>query len=173
MKLIVISDTHGRRSRIDDVLALHARYDWLLFLGDGLRDLGEGAYGGLAAVRGNCDVFSLFGGISTVPTERVIDADGIKILMMHGHEKGVKSGTERAAAYAAERGADVLLYGHTHVSDERYFPTGTELCGMAIKKPLYVFNPGSLGEPRDGKPSFGVIEIKNRQILLSHGFLKT
>lgn len=170
MKLLVISDTHGRGSRIGQVLSLHPRYDMLLFLGDGLRDV-DSNIGGVVAVRGNCDSFSLFGDSRSVATERMIDADGVKILMMHGHEKGVKSGIERAAAYAAERGADVLAYGHTHIPEEKYYPAGTELCGKVLEKPLYVFNPGSLGEPRGAKPSFGVIEIKKGQILLSHGYL--
>ncbi len=89
--------------------------------------------------------------------------------MMHGHEHGVKSGIERAAAYAAQRGADVLLFGHTHEPMEKYFPVGTRLGEVTLEKPLYVFNPGSLGLPREGCATFGVIEIRRGQLLLSHG----
>ena len=60
MKLIVISDTHGRPSRILEVLKRHPSYDALIFLGDGLRDIDyvSDEIHGLYAVRGNCDGFS-------------------------------------------------------------------------------------------------------------------
>ena len=172
MTVLVLSDTHGRRGRIEDVLSLHSRYDYLLFLGDGLRDI-EGVsvtVNGLCAVRGNCDVFSL-GALCDEPTERVLCLDGVKILMMHGHTHSVKSGMERAAAYAYSRGADILLYGHTHVEDNTYFPEGSHIGGVVTERPMYVFNPGSLGEPRYGKPSYGVMEIRKGSVLLSHGTL--
>ncbi len=171
MKIVVISDTHGRRARISEVLSRQGRYDLCIFLGDGLRDFCIDESERLCAVRGNCDAFSSFCEMRDVPSERAIDADGFKVLMMHGHEWGVKSSHTRAAAHAASMGADVLLYGHTHVPEEKYYPEGSELCGVVLQKPLYVFNPGSLGVPRDGNATFGVIEIKNGQILMSHGSL--
>ncbi len=167
MKLIVISDTHGRAHRIEEVLSRHNGYDMLLFLGDGLRDLYGKEYLGAVCVRGNCDTFLPCG--EAVYAERMLDADGVKILMMHGHEWGVKSSHARAAAHAARLEADVLLYGHTHTAEEKYYPEGSELCGCVLEKPLYVFNPGSLGKPNGADASFGVIEIKKGQILLSHG----
>lgn len=166
MKIIVISDTHGRRDRVAEVLSRHARYDALLFLGDGLRDLDTSELCGLAAVRGNCDLFS-----ADALTERVLTLDGVKILMTHGHTYSVKSGTERLAAHAASLGADVALFGHTHIATEKYISDGTELCGTRLEKPLYLFNPGSLGEPRGALPSFGVIEIRRGKVLLSHGYI--
>ena len=154
MKLIVISDTHGRRGRIKDVLSL--------------RDLDGEALSGLAAVRGNCDGFSLFSPQGTV-TERMLCFDEFRILMMHGHEHNVKSGTDRAIAHAAAKGADILLYGHTHVREEKYYPEGTLIGGVTLERPLWVFNPGSLGQPSDGISSYGIIEIRNGSVLFSHG----
>ncbi len=167
MKIIVISDTHGRSERIDAVIKRHRSYDMLLFLGDGLKDFFGKEHLGAITVRGNCDSF--FASSQAVPTERLVYADGFKILMMHGHEFGVKASFERAAAHAVKEGADVLLYGHTHIPIERYYPAGSEFCGVRAEKPLYVFNPGSLGQPREREATFGVIEIKKGQILLSHG----
>lgn len=172
MKIIVLSDTHGKSYRIDDVLQRNRDYDALLFLGDGLRDFGGKSYSCFSAVKGNCDGFSFFGASLDAPAEQLITLDGYKFLMTHGHTRSVKSGIESAMAYAYERGADVLLYGHTHIADERYYPEGSELCGKTTDRPMYAFNPGSLGEPRGGEPSFGVIEIRNGQILFSHGILK-
>lgn len=171
MTILVISDTHGRKNRISDVLLLHKKYDALLFLGDGLRDFEyiQDDLCGFAAVKGNCDGFSFFSAEESAPTERMLCLDGVKILMMHGHSHSVKSGTDRAAAYALARGADVLLYGHTHIAENTYYPIGSNIGGAVTERPLYVFNPGSLGEPRYGAPSYGVLEIRNGSVLLSHG----
>ncbi len=171
MRIVVISDTHGKSSRIDEVMARQNGYDMLLFLGDGLRDFFGKEHFGAICVRGNCDSFFAEGLGACVPAERMLDADGFKILMMHGHEWGVKASYERAAAHAVSMGADALLFGHTHKAMEKYYPAGSEFCGTASEKPLYIFNPGSLGCSREGKPTFGTIEIKNGQLLLSIGEL--
>ncbi len=165
MRLVVLSDTHGKKERIKEVLERTRGYDALLFLGDGLRDF-DGCESGLVCVRGNCDAF-VFG--TDAPTERMFYADGTRLLLMHGHEWGVKSGIERAVAHAYNLGADALLFGHTHVPLQIYYPVGSQLCGITIERPMYAFNPGSLGAPCVEGASFGAVEIRNSQILFSHG----
>ncbi|MBQ9783801.1 MAG: YfcE family phosphodiesterase [Clostridia bacterium] len=175
MTALVLSDIHGRRDRVEEVLARHRNTDAVLFLGDGIRSLPYEACtaGGrlFAGVRGNCDGFCLFGDSYVYTEELLLNLGEYTVMMMHGHTRSVKSGIERGARYAAERGADLLLYGHTHVPEERYFPAGTEIGGYVLQKPLWVMNPGSIGEPRGGNPSFGVVELRHGQILLSHGTL--
>lgn len=167
MRIVVISDTHGRREAVREVIERQGAYDALLFLGDGLRDIDEGT-AGLVAVRGNCDGF--FG--ADAPVEQLLTLDGVRIFMTHGHVYSVKSGTERLLSHAHALGADIAIFGHTHVPLERYVPAGTVLPdGMLTERATYLFNPGSLGAPRDGKPSFGVIEIRGGKSLLSHGEL--
>ena len=172
MKFLVISDTHGRRDLVEELLSMHQSRDGLLFLGDGIRDVSpvDCSEGGklFGAVRGNCDMLSTYEGYE-YPEELFLRLDEYNVIMMHGHTHGVKSGIDRAVAYAAGRGADVLLYGHTHVPMEKYFPAGTEMFGMKIEKPIWVFNPGSLGAYGDGGHSFGLLQIRKGQILLSHG----
>ena len=167
MTLLVISDTHGRIDRVRDVLRIHSEASAVIFLGDGLRDLPEELIccerPRLYAVSGNCDPFSV-GGFS-LGEEALLDFGAYRFLLMHGHRHGVKSGRENALAYASVRGADVLLYGHTHVPEERYIPADGD------GRPTWVFNPGSLGAPQDGVPSYGLIQIRDRQILFSHGTL--
>ena len=171
MKIIVISDTHGRSDRIREVLRRHRSYDALLFLGDGLRDFAEleSEPCCFRFVGGNCDGVSFS---SDVPTELTLNLDGVRIFMTHGHGYSVKSGRGALAARGMALDADVVLYGHTHVREERYLPEGTTLCGVTSQKGMYLFNPGSLGAPVDSCPSFGVIEIRNGQVLLSHGEIK-
>lgn len=173
MKLLVLSDTHGRRDRVESVLTLHSDADAVLFLGDGLREtvsLCEDRGLRLESVRGNCDFFGFFG-VNTVPEEQMLSFGAYTVLMMHGHTRDVKSGTDRAIACAAQREAELLLYGHTHVRRESYLPVGTEVGDLILKKPLWVFNPGSLGNPCGGPPSYGLIQIRGRDLLLSHGSL--
>lgn len=177
MTYLIVSDTHGRRDRLEEVVRRNPGADGLLFLGDGLRDTGEvrTMFAGRTweAVKGNCDGFFLnSSGISGVTEELFLTLGEYHILMMHGHIHGVKGDPEWAVRYASERGADVLLYGHTHIAQENYYSAGTCLSdGYCLPRALYTFNPGSLGEPRCGKPSYGVMEIRRGGILLSHGTL--
>lgn len=170
-KYVIFSDVHGRRDRVQELLARHRDASGFLFLGDGLRDLDQTLFSSngsaLVCVRGNCDSF-----VSDVREETMLDLGGVRLLLMHGHRYSVKSGLDRALAYASERGADALLFGHTHLAEERYFPEGDELSdGTRLARPTWAFNPGSLGEPRDGKPSYGLLQIRNGQMLFSHGTL--
>ena len=164
MKLIVISDTHGRPSRILEVIERNKSYDALIFLGDGLRDIDYVSVQihGLYAVRGNCDSFFADG----IGEELFLRFDEYNIMITHGHRYGVKRGIETAAESAARKGADLLLYGHTHTPLEKYIPAGEKIGEMILQKPLRIFNPGSLG---DGEGSFGIIEIRGNSILMSHG----
>lgn len=175
MTILVLSDTHGMTDRVQEVLSRHTRSDALLFLGDGIRDLPDEVYSHptrlFGGVRGNCDFFSPSHAKYSFSDELLLNVDAYTVMMMHGHRHSVKSGTDAAIRYAASRGADILLYGHTHIPEERYLPEGSEIGGIRLKKPLHVFNPGSLGYPPDGVPSFGVIEIRNGRLLFSHGTL--
>ena len=171
MKLLVLSDLHGRAERAEGVISLHRDAEAVLFLGDGLRELSELCTRmGITpiCVRGNCDFFSMLGG-ADAPEERMLRFGDFKILMTHGHRQGVKHGTDTAIAYAVSRGADLLLYGHTHLAEEQYLPEGTELGGLRLSRPLWVMKPGSLGEPRGGAPSYGLVQIRGSSLLLSHG----
>ncbi len=174
MKLVVLSDSHGRADLIRAVLERHKDAEAVLFLGDGLRDLSRltDLPPNLTpiAVRGNCDLLMGWGQ-EEPPTERMVAFDRFKILMMHGHTRGVKHGMETAAEAAASRGADLLLYGHTHAAREAYLPEGERVGGGILTKPLWLFNPGSLGESGTGRPSYGLVTIQQGQLLLSHGSL--
>ena len=177
MKLLVFSDVHGRSDRAEDVILLHKDADAVLFLGDGLREVERLSFDRPSlspiSVRGNCDGFSFLGASGDAPTERMLAFGGMKILMLHGFTPyDAKYGTLPLIAYAERRGADILLYGHTHQREERYLPEGSELGGGILSdRPMWVMNPGSLGRPSDGVPSYGLVQIEGGRALLSHGTL--
>lgn len=169
MKFLVISDVHGRYEKITRLLSMHRDIDALMFLGDGLSDLERaGVYESgvtVFAVRGNCD-FSSFLRAERVDNELSLSLDGYRFLLMHGHTRGVKHGMTNAIYAAREKDADILLFGHTHEPLESYIPAGSD---YSLDKPLRLFNPGSLGASGDGWGYFGLIEIRGKDILMSHG----
>ena len=113
-KLLVLSDSHGGRAAIERVLMKESKsIDALIFLGDGLRDLELAltlcpklrAY----SVAGNCDYGAL------EPTDGLAAFDGVVIFYTHGHMYGVKYDLDTLADAASARGAEVALFGHTHI----------------------------------------------------------
>ncbi|MBE6597703.1 MAG: YfcE family phosphodiesterase [Ruminococcaceae bacterium] len=169
---LILSDSHGRTDRIEEAVRRAGKVDQILFLGDLTRDIeGMSFDAPVISVRGNCDGFSLFGD-SGIPEERRISVGEYTVLMMHGHTASVKHTTLNAIAKAQAADADVLLFGHTHIPICEYLPEGYELYGARLKKPLYIFNPGSIGRPAEGRPSFGIMTVRRGGgILLSHGYL--
>ena len=169
MKLLVVSDIHGRGEYLDRAMMLNSDLDGVFFLGDGARDIDTEKIIGMgrsfSGVPGNCDpIYTPLG--YPFSEELLLRPCEYTVMLTHGHSYSVKSGYERAAAYAYKRGADILLFGHTHIPMEKYIPAGSELGGIITERPLRVMNPGSL---REG--SYGLLQIKNGDILFSHGNL--
>lgn len=171
MNFLILSDSHRSRENIRRAVELNRRADAILFLGDGIDDFeGENSFMGtpLFKVRGNCDAFS-FSDLRNAPEELSLNFEGRHILMMHGHRFGVKSSYERALSYAYQKGADILLFGHTHLPTEKYIPCGEELCGTVFERDMYLFNPGSIGQRTDGAYHFGTLSISQKGLLFGHG----
>ena len=168
MNILVISDSHGHRDRIKEVLERQIkRPDALIFLGDGLSDVDWCDTSGIALfkVRGNCDSVFL-NDMTNAPDEQIINLDGIRIMMTHGHNYGVKSTLTPLMNAAARNKADVLLFGHTHEGFEMTLMPENDL-GIKLEKPLYIMNPGSLGSYA---ATFGIVSSDSQgRILLSHG----
>ena len=164
---LVISDSHGRA---DLLLRAYERVraDVVLFLGDGQRDLNVIPDDvTLRTVRGNCD----WSNALNAPLVRVEEIGGYRIFMTHGHVQGVKWSIDEAVASAAAAGADVLLYGHTHIPFEKTYPMGAKCAETVLKKPLLVVCPGSIGEPPDGIPSFATLTLAPAGVLAGFGKL--
>ncbi len=163
MKIIIMSDIHSSLECASEVLSRHCSAEYFLFLGDGerafnhLRDFYPKM--GFLGVAGNCDGFKLFGA-EELPDERTADLGGVKVYMTHGHRTGT---TDNVLGFRAwSKGADVALYGHTHIPHMGEY---TASDGKIVK----IFNPGSVGNPRGGSAaSYGIMEIKEGKIALKH-----
>ncbi len=148
-ELLIVSDSHGNRDGLRAVLAAHPKANLLLFLGDGLTDLisvqQDTPCPMLYEVRGNCDFDK------SVPADRLVTLGGLLLFMTHGDGYQVKLTTGPLLRAAAQRGADIVLFGHTH---SPYY---------AYTDGVYLFNPGSLSSPRVGRPTYGLLTIEDGQ----------
>ena len=149
MRILVVSDTHGRYQPLLDVVDKHPEAAMVLHCGDGEADLRRlmEAYPQkrIFGVCGNNDFYS------ELPLSDVVTANGVRIYMTHGHT--LRGGIDKLMARAREANAQIALYGHTHVA-KAFYEDG-----------LYVLNPGSLSRPRAGGKSYGIIDITNAGIM--------
>lgn len=146
MKILIVSDTHGRHGNLDEVLEREGNIDALLHLGD-IED-GEHYIEAVA----DCPVHLLSGNndyFSHLPGEKEIKIGKYRVFMTHGHGYYVSVNTKRLREEASRRGVDIVLFGHTH---KPY---------MDVEGDLKVINPGSLSYPRQEgrKPSYVVMDI--------------
>ncbi len=165
MKCLVFSDSHGSILGMKRAINMHPDAEVIFFLGDGLSDLESLIYDrsrAYIAVRGNCDSHGILGDVMVKKTDS-ITLLGHRIFLTHGDLYGVKYGLDGIRGLAVDHNADIVLFGHTHQPLEKYIPT--EDGGY------YLFNPGSIGGGFGTKSSFGVINLTEQGILLSHGFL--
>lgn len=146
MKVVIVSDTHGSHRNLEKVLEEEKPMDMLIHLGD--VEGGEDYITALAdcpthIVRGNNDFFS------DLPGEEEFMMGGYHMFISHGHYYYVSMGEERLKEEARARGADIVMYGHTHK------PTLTR------EEDLITLNPGSITYPRQEgrRPSYMVMEI--------------
>ena len=165
MKALIFSDSHGRCDAMKTVWQLHAHNtDAVIFLGDGPADFSFLPKDvPLYAVRGNND---FFGELASLPYERTITFDGLRIFLCHGHTRYVKSTMVHLIRHAQEIKADAVLYGHVHRPEGQYLNEE-----VTAAKPLHIFGCGSIGLPFDGKRAFGILETDRGKLLLTHAVL--
>ena len=148
MKILVISDSHGNVENVNRAVN-SVEFDHLFFLGDGIKDLGNLVYAdNVHFVRGNCDFFS------SEKLEEMIELDGVRFLLVHGHTFAVKKGLGALINYAKEEQANFVLFGHTR-----------EFLQQNIGD-ITVLNPGSISNARGGKSTFAVVEINAGKTLV-------
>lgn len=150
MKLGVVGDIHGNHSGLEQALDRMGEIDGLLFTGDGFGDIQQ--LRGMTdltiwGVRGNCDFYSDFS------DEAMLDLASFSIWLTHGHLYRVKSGLTRLAAAGKAKGAQLVVFGHTH--QPLY----------SVSPELILFNPGTLCAERSyGRIGYGLIELNDQGI---------
>lgn len=150
MKILVLSDSHSTlsfmRRCIDAV-----KPDMLIHLGDhfddGVAMKEEYPHIPLYQVPGNCDRYRCPPNQPEILIPRI---GGVTLYMTHGHCHKVKIYLGALLRDARASGAQIALYGHTHVADCHQEEDG-----------LWVLNPGSCGYFGG---SAGLLEIKDGRI---------
>lgn len=151
MKILCISDSHGAVGNLYDVLEKEKDTKYVIFLGDGLRDL-DGLesvflYKTFLKVQGNCDILSF------EPTFNSVFLENKKIIFTHGHIHSVKTSLLNLKQTAKENNANICLFGHTHTSFCEFFDG------------CLFLNPGSLNQNKANKATYAVINITDGKIL--------
>ena len=146
MRVLIISDTHGRHTGLDRVLEEAGEIDMFIHLGDveGGEDYINAVVGcEKHMVKGNNDFFS------DLPREEEFYIGGYKVFITHGHTYYVSLDPEYIRGEGEARKADIVMFGHTH---KPYFEQ---------KDGLTVLNPGSVSFPRQEgrKGSYMIMEI--------------
>lgn len=154
MKIGVISDTHGNLTAVEKAVEVVGKVDLWLHAGDYSQDSKwlENLTGiPIVAVKGNCD------GTVNVKVDEFISFANYTIWLTHGHRYQVKQNLTELCYWARQYGANIVVYGHTHI------PT------IINDEDIIIFNPGSASlPPRDQKSTCGVIEIKDGNIAAYH-----
>jgi putative phosphoesterase len=145
--IAIFADTHGSRgNRLEDEALTAARdADVVLHAGDFTTEAA------LEAFRSECDrLFAVHGNADDaavrdrLPTARVVEEGGVRFAVTHRRDGG-RTGL---AMFGRSRGADVVVFGHSHR------PTVVETDDVRL------LNPGSHADPRGNRPGFATLEAR-------------
>lgn len=148
MKVIVVSDSHGSKTEIQELMSKYnGKVDGFIHCGDSELSSNDPAMTGYLAVRGNCDMDSAYPELLTEVF------DNVKILATHGHLYNVKMTLMNLHYKAKENNADMVFFGHSH-----------QLGAEVIDGVLFV-NPGSILLPRGrSERTYALIESRGKSI---------
>ena len=146
MKVLVMSDTHGRNQNILSTIEKVSPIDLLIHLGDYGR--GEDYIEAMAPcptemVSGNNDFYN------GLPKDKLIHIGKYTILLTHGHRYGVNHNAVDILEVAKRNQANIVMFGHTHIPM------------IDLSRECWLINPGSLALPRQyGRiPTYIIMEI--------------
>lgn len=147
MKVLIVSDTHGKDENLEEIVLRETPFDYFIHCGDveGREIFMEALVEcPCTIVSGNNDFFS------DLPREVMIQLEGHRILVTHGHYYGVSMGLYEVLDEGKARECQVVLFGHTHRPVEE------------TEEGILLLNPGSLSYPRQEgrRPSYAVMELQ-------------
>ncbi len=150
MRILVVSDTHGDVYNLGKVIRKHKDAEVIIHCGDGADDVQALKFlytdRMFISVRGNCDF------CCDSPNLEFITLEGKKLFITHGHFYNVKYDLLKLTLAAKEAGADMALFGHTHLQTNIY------------DDGLYLLNPGSL---QGYKGNYAIVDISDKGILVN------
>ena len=149
MKALIFSDSHQNVGAMQRIIEKEKDISYIIHAGDVFSDVEELMMlyprKNFIYVIGNNDLF-----VKDEPTERFFELFGVKIYLTHGHKENVKYGIYKLYMTAREKGADLVIFGHTH---RKFIEEEEGIC---------LFNPGCASS------SYGILEINKGKFSLSH-----
>lgn len=160
MRIGIISDTHGSLYYFEKALEAIGKCDYMLHAGDVLyhgprnplpdgyspKELAEriNSINNIVFASGNCDsdVDQMVINHPIQSPYAFLNIGSLRILVCHGYKDSI----ENLVEYAAKLGANVFVFGHSHVKK------------LYMSNSVVVLNPGSTSLPKDGTHSAAVIE---------------
>ncbi len=145
-RILVFSDTHGSIDAARSIIAETENVYCIFHLGDNCRDaeaLRKACGKRVVSIRGNCDYDP------SVPLKEIVNIDGARILLVHGHQYHVNSSLLHLSLAAQEANATAVCYGHTHRSLIEY------------ENGIMILNPGSPTRPRGCAASYAILEVED------------
>lgn len=151
MRIGIVSDTHRMERFMNKAIPYLKECDLIIHAGDNFSDskyIHKMTNTDIIAVKGNCD-------FEDVEDEIAFEVGEKTIFICHGDKYRVKYGIEQIEERAKSIGADIVIFGHTHIP----------LC-IERDEILYL-NPGSLSLPREGSSRrFVIIDLEDNIINL-------
>lgn len=147
-RIMVVSDTHGNNMYLNKAIEEAGTFDLFLHLGDlegSEYFINTFVQSKIEMIAGNNDYMVDY------PSEKIIEVEGYRIWMTHGHRYQVYTGVSSLRNAAIKKGVDIVLFGHLH---KPYLE----------KDGLIILNPGSISFPRqsDRIPTYAIMEISGR-----------
>ncbi len=153
MKIIVFSDSHGELNAMIYTLESE-KPDMVIHLGDLLNDSIElkNMFPEISfeLIKGNYPFYNK----EQFKSEKTFEIDNIKFFITHGHKYSVKHSLDILVQKGMNENADIILFGHTHISY------------INNKNGVWVINPGSINTQytRDRFSSYAKILIENNEV---------
>lgn len=153
MKIIVVSDSHGKHEALENILNTYPQASAYIHCGDIEESPHE--FPQFITVKGNNDLYFDY------PEERILELAGHRMLITHSHMYMYNKRLALLAKAAKEHNCDMVCYGHTHIASDDVY------------EGIRILNPGSIWRARDGRgPSYAVVDMEKDAIHVEFKFLK-
>lgn len=149
MKYLVVSDSHGDRDILSQLVKKYRhQVDYFFHCGDSELDGNDRLWDIMIGIKGNCD-------IANIVSERSFNTGNDNIYIVHGDGLVCNGDLLSLELNAESNGANIALYGHTHIP----------YVGYDKERDILLVNPGSISLPRQqsGEATYAIIESKPDQ----------
>lgn len=153
MKYLIVSDNHGDRQILVDLLAeFSGKVDTFIHCGDSELQPSDPLWQTYQVVGGNCDYSPEYEDAKIIKTP--LDT----IYVTHGHLADVRFGVTTLGLQAQQADASIAVFGHTH-----------QIACEKVGHRLFL-NPGSISQPRGPIQikSFAIIESTEKQWIVQY-----